>query len=418
MPNAGRFTWLVAMGALLVFGSSARAVTCCPFCSAPSQTMAEQVAQADGVCLVQWVKGQPATEQDPGTTTYEIVQVTKGPKDSVRKGDRITLSRHRNGKPGDLFLLMGTRLGKANTIEWGSPSEITEPAYQYVAQSPSPEMPAAKRLAYFVNFLEFPDQLISNDAFGEFANASYKDIAAIAPKMPRDKIRNWITRPETPPTRLGVYGMLLGLCGKPEDAKVLAEKIAPNSEDYRLGVDGMISGYLLLTGTPGLDNIDTWKIKDQKVAFSETYAAIMALRFMHDFAGGKIANERILQSIRLVLDRPDQADLIIVDLARWNDWSIQDRLMQLYGKATPGVKRAIISYMLASTKAKPGTSEKTADATASLGAVTASGAQSPVTASSDESKINYVDRGKKYLEELRKRDPRRVKDAERFFFPN
>src|SRR5579862_9050802 len=91
--------------------------TACPFCSAPSQTMAEQVAQADGVCLVEWVNGVPAKEQDPGSSTYEVLRVVKDAKEAVRKGDRLVLARYRTGKKGDLFLLMGTRAGKGNALD-------------------------------------------------------------------------------------------------------------------------------------------------------------------------------------------------------------------------------------------------------------------------------------------------------------
>jgi hypothetical protein len=411
---------LLAAGLCLAASVATQAIGC-PFCSAPSQTLAEQVAQADSVCLVQFVKGEPAKDQDPGTSTYEVLQVVKSPKDAVKKGDHINLARYRAGKSGDLFLVMGTRAGKENAIEWGSPTEITEPAFAYVAQAPAPEMPTTKRLKYFVRFLEFPDQLVANDAFGEFANAPYKDIAAVASILPRDKIRAWLTRPETPQVRLGLYGMLLGLCGNDSDAKLLAERIAPNSDEFRIGLDGMISGYLLLTGNPGLDNIDDWKFKvhaGKKAAFSETYAAMMGLRFMWQYAGGKISNERLQQSMRILLDQPELADLVIADLARWKDWSVQERLMSLYGKGDyniPSIKRSIIRYMLASTDTK-GDAGPPTGATAG----TASGAQSTGgTASGNvpaEANLESAARGKKYLEDLRKRDPRTVKEAERFFF--
>jgi hypothetical protein len=381
--------------------------------------MAEQVAQADGVCLVAWVDGKAATDQDPGKSTYEIMQVVKGSKEGIAKGDRVTLARYRAGKKGDLFLLMGTRSGRGTGVEWGSPTEITEPAFNYVAQAPLPEVPAAKRLAYFVKFLEFPDQLVSNDAYAEFANAPYKDIAAVASKLPREKIRTWITRPETPQPRLGLYGMLLGLCGNDEDAQVLGQKISQKTEDFRIGIDGMISGYLLLTGSAGLNHIDDWKFKDRTVPFSETYAAMMGLRFMWQYAGGKISNERLMQSMRILLARPELADLVIADLARWNDWSVQERLMEIYGKGDyniPSIKRAIIRYMLASTQAKPAATE----ATAVPG--TASGAKSnggPAAGNPPhDAWHDYAERGKRYLEQLRKRDPKTVKEAERFFFVN
>lgn len=398
MRQIVRVSSLVAAGFALLAASATDSVAC-PFCSAPSQTMAEQVAQADGVCLVEWTGGTQAAEQDPGQSTYEILQIVKAPKDSVAKGDRVTLARYRAGKKGDLFLLMGTRSGKGNGIEWGSPTEVTESSFNYVAQAPGPEVPAQKRLLYFVKFLEFPDQLVANDAYAEFANAPYKDIAAVAGKLPHEKIRQWLVRPETPQPRLGLYGMMLGLCGDKADAKVLAEKISEKSADFRIGIDGMISGYLLLTGSNGLEHIDEWKFKDRKAAFSETYAAMMGLRFMWQYASGRIPNERLMQSMRILLERPELADLVIADLARWNDWSVQERLMDIYGKGDyniPSIKRAIIRYMLTSTQSKPSGDGKSAT----------------------DINNQYVERGKKYVEQLRKRDPKTVKEAERFFFVN
>ncbi len=117
-------------------------------------------------------------------------RIVKAPKESVAKGDRVTLARYRAGKKGDLFLLMGTKSGRGNGIDWGSPTEITESSFNYVAQAPTPEVPVSKRLTYFVRFLEFPDQLISNDAYAEFANAPYKDIEAVASKLPHEKSGN------------------------------------------------------------------------------------------------------------------------------------------------------------------------------------------------------------------------------------
>ena len=40
--------------------------------------------------------------------------------------------------------------------------------------------------------------------------------------------------------------------------------------------------------------------------------------------------KRILQGLHHVLERPELADLIIPDLARWEDWSQADRLAQLF----------------------------------------------------------------------------------------
>jgi hypothetical protein len=289
-------------------------------------------------------------------------------------------------------MLLGT---KGTVIEWGSPLEVTEASFQYISQAPSPETDPVTRLRYFIKFLEFPDSLVSTDAYGEFANAPYKVIAPVAKDLPREKIRKWITDPQTPPNRLGLYGLMLGLCGNEEDSKVMADKINEKSQDFRIGIDGVMSGYLLLTGTKGLDVIDETKLRNKEAPFSETYAAMQALRFMWTYADQKIEKERLRASMRMLLDRPELADLVIADLARWEDWTVQDKLMTLYGREeynVPSIKRAIVRFMLASAKFKP--------------------------AAGSEAEPERVTKGKKHLATLRTTDPKTVADAERFFFAN
>ncbi len=398
-----------------------RVVISCPFCSAPSLTLTAQVAQSDAVAMVQWVEGQKAVEGKPGSTTYEVLQVVKRPavtntaakntgraNEILKKGGRVALARYRAGQKGDLFMLMGIM---GTVIEWGRPLEVTETSFNYVAQAPSPEVTTQKRLAYFLKFLEFPDQLIANDAFAEFANAPYKDMAPLSKIMPRERIRKWVVAAETPQTRLGLYGLLLGLCGTPEDALLMEKKITEPTADFRLGIEGVMSGYLLLTGAKGLDLVDLTKLRNtsvvdkngefvldekgqkKQIPFSETYAAMKALRFMWTYGDGRIKKERLRQSMRILLDRPKLADLVIADLARWKDWSVQDRLMKLYGADEyniPSIKRSIVRYMLASTKDTPaGGNVKTPP---------------------------HVVKGKEHLAALRKKDPRTVREAERFFF--
>lgn len=197
MVEAWRFKTAIAIAAVLMTTVAASAARCCPFCSAPSLTMAEQLAQADAAVLVQWVGGMKATDKSAGETVYEIRQIVRNHKGELKVKDRVTLPRYRESKVGDLFLLVGS---KGASIEWGSPLEVTETSFNYVAQAPSPEVPASKRLGYYVRFLEYPDQMIANDAYGEFANAPYADITQLSDKLPREQIRGRITNPQTPAT--------------------------------------------------------------------------------------------------------------------------------------------------------------------------------------------------------------------------
>ncbi|MCA9075261.1 MAG: hypothetical protein KDA93_09530 [Planctomycetaceae bacterium] len=377
--------------ALVVCTALPVAALACPFCSAPSLTLSEQVAQADVSVLVQWAKGKQGDSEagDVGSTTYKIVEVMNAGDQSLAKGDDIELPRYRSGKEGDLFLLLGT---KGTELEWGSPIEITETGFNYVRQAPSPEAAALVRLTYFVQFLEYPDELISNDAYAEFANAPYKDIVPLANELPREQVREWLEDDDVAPTRLGLYGMLLGLCGNSEDAALMKEMILHTTNDFRLGIDGVMGGYLLLTGEEGLAVIDEHKLANRDVAFSETYAAMQALRFMWTY-GDRIDKERLRESMRILLDRAELADLVIADLARWEDWSIIDRLMKLYGAEgyeIPSIKRAIVRYMLVASKNKP----------------------------EDGQDDLHVAKAEEYLNQLREQDPKTVQQAERFFFVN
>jgi len=439
-----------AVAAAMLVVSATPSTTACPFCSAPSLTLSEQLEQADAVVLAKWVAATPSKGQTGGTTTYELVSVLKAVKETPAKkldenvgtaeqaqvsagsatnegdektadtkkparvnlepGEKITLVRFRAGKKGDQFLLTGSG---TDVIEWSSPLEVTDASYDYIAHLPKPSQPARERLAYFMKSLEHPEQLISNDAYGEFANAPYKEIAPTSDLMPREQLRGWLTSADTPSTRIGLYGLMLGLCGTSDDASLMEQQILQPSEDFRLGIDGLMSGYLLLTGIEGLDRIDAWKLsakyildvdgnpilddKGEKtpLPFSETYSAMQALRFMWTYAEGRIPKERLRESMRLLLDRPELADLVIADLARWRDWSMQDRLMDLYGAEEyniPSIKRAIVRYMLVGSKFKP--------------------------KGKDDKPPAHVEKAKKNLDQLREQDPKTVSDAERFFFIN
>ncbi len=434
--NALRTIALTTLLSLSLVSATAHSAHCCPFCSAPSLTLTEQLTQADAAVLVQWVDGKPPEEKAAGSTTYMVVEVARGPKDKIKKDEKITVPRFRAGKKGDLFLLTGV---KDKEIDWQAPLEVSEASYQYIVQAPSSETPTAKRLEYFLKFMEFPDQLVSNDAYGEFANAPYEDILKIRGKMDRTKIAKWLTSKETSATRIGLYGLLLGLCGQPEDAEVMRKKIEEKTEDFRLGIDGVTSGYLLLTGGDGLDIIDKTKLRDKKAPFSETYAAMQALRFMWSYGNDRITKERLRQSMRELLDRPELADLVVADLARWEDWSIQDRLMSLYGEGDyniPSIKRAIVRYLLTAAKVNPPKANppKFDDPKKTDNSVAANSPKPeelPATTKSDLPKGDdpknsdsakpielpaHVLQARANLEALREKDPKTVKDAERFFF--
>jgi hypothetical protein len=392
--------------AIFVAAMPLAAVLACPLCT-PSETLTEKLTKSDAAVLVRWIETQKPMGGNLGSASYEVLRVLKAPpfETSVKPGLRISVDRYRDAKPGDLFLLFAPKPPMpeksdapvaARPLQWrNDPQEITQVGYDYLEQAPAADIPVTKRLEYFLKFLEHPDQTIANDAYAEFANAPYEDITPLAAQLPREKLRKWIVDPETSPTHLGLYGLMLGLCGNDDDLRLMEAKILekPIADVDRLGIDGVTSGYLLLAKEKGLDLVDRTKLRDKDIPFGETYAAMQALRFVWQYAEGAIPKDRLRRSMRILLDRPELADVVIADLTRWQDWSIQDRLVELYGFDEYNVfevKRAIVFYLYHSTKDVP-----------------PGGEELPAHAA----------KGKKLLAQLEEKDPKGVRDALRQLMP-
>jgi len=277
----------------------------------------------------------------------------RDPLKTLKVGATLTLPRYRLGKVGDLSLLFGT---KGVSLEW-APMPMTAAGFKYIKEAPSPDLPTPQRLKYYLNYLEHPDTGIAGDAFGEFGNSKYEDILQIVNDFPHDKLQSWVVGPKPVESmRRGLYGLMLGLCGTDDDAKKMEAMIMTTTTDFRMGLDGIMAGYLLLSKDKGLAVLEKTKFMNPKETFSETFYAIQAVRFMWTHAKDKFEAERLRESLRILLDRPDIADLIISDLARWKDWSSMDRLMKLYGKedyGLPAFKRATVRFMLAASKDRP-----------------------------------------------------------------
>ncbi len=365
--NSMRFLKSVAIACALAAGVTSalqQTASACPFCDAPQLTMAEMIDQSDHLLLAKWVSGERPTPESAGSVNFEIVEVGRSQEDLLKAGQVITLPFYITGEVDQQFALMGPG---TDYLNWQQPIEVTKNSWDYLRECPAPEKDPErreKRLAWFLQYLEHPELLVSNDAYGEFAAAPYKTIRPLREQFPREKLKEWLKDSETPVTRIALYGMMLGLCGEAEDAQILEDIIMNVDTDFRLGLEGIMSGYVMITGEEGLKKLEAAKIHqttyvdndgmEQKLPFSETYATVNTLRFLKRYEPDCVPFERLAASMYLLLDRPELSDLIIADLARWQDWSVQDRLMKMFDEEPfqiPSIKRAIVRYMLACEKA-------------------------------------------------------------------
>jgi hypothetical protein len=237
-------------------------------------------------------------------------------------------------------------------IAWSTPMKVSEKAISYLRGLETLPEKGADRLAYFQSFLEDDDNTLARDAYDEFARAPYSEIIDLKDRIDHDQVVAWIKTPEIPANRRRLYLVLLSVCGGDKDVAMLEDMLRSDDRKTRAGLDAMIGCYLTLTGPQGMPLIEDLFLKNKEAEYADTYAAIMALRF-HGTETDIIPRERILGGLRHMLQRPQLADLIIPDLARWEDWSQVDQLVKLFKEADDSsswVRVPVINYLRACPK--------------------------------------------------------------------
>lgn len=339
----------------------------CPFCSAVSLTFAQEIAQSEAAVIAKLVESPPAAALGPGAEgplpkgKFEVVEAIKG-------GDLVAAAGHTGdgAKPieaivledkplGTLFLLMAI---EPERLLWSSPIRLSDRSVIYIKALGSLPEKGPDRLAFFMKHLEDEDESLARDSYDEFAVAPYEDLKGLADRMDSTQLLTWIEDPKVQANRRRLYATMLGVCGTKEDAKRIADIIAgkgPAAEhsEVRGGLDAMIACYVALEGAAALDLVDELFLKRQggekEIPFTETYAAVMALRFLGE-ESDLVSRERVLESLRHLLDEPKLADLVIADLARWEDWSAIDRLVTIFKEAKQDnifVREPIVNYLRA-----------------------------------------------------------------------
>ncbi len=330
--------------AMLVTFTVASVAVACPFCSAVALTFTEEIDQNDVAVLANLV-GPLSDKEDEQYSIFEVATVLKGEKFLEGK-QKITALFFGKQPPGTQFLLMGAVEGK---ISWGMPIAMTERSAKYVRQLPKLPAKGAERLVFFQDYLEDADELLARDAFDEFARADYEDVKNLKPNMKRDKYLAWVNDPNVPASRRRGYFTLLGVCGKPDDAEMIRGMLTAKTDEPQTGVDAALACFLTLKGEAGLPFVESMYLANKDAEYTDTYAAIMALRF-HGQSENIISHDRLVESLRLLLNRPDVADLVIPDLARWKDWESMDRLVELFKNSDQKkswVRIPVVQYLLA-----------------------------------------------------------------------
>jgi hypothetical protein len=332
-------------GLISVWGVQALA---CPFCSATSQTFSEEIGTMDVAVIAKLVKVPPPTEKagdEIQKATFEITQVLKG-DGLVKAGEKFDTLYFGDGSTGKSFLVMGISPPK---IMWSTPLPLSERAIKYLGQILTLPKEGPERLVFFQQHLEDEDEMLARDAYDEFARAPYAQVKAIKEQIDLEQVVAWIKSPEIPASRRRLYLVMLGIAGDEKQLPMLEEYMKSSDRKAKAGLDALVACYLTLKGEAGLPLVEELFLANKKSDYADTYAAIMAIRF-HGSEGGVIDQKKLVKSLHHMLERPELADLVIPDLAKWQDWEAMERLFELYKTAdekNSWVRVPVINYLRA-----------------------------------------------------------------------
>ncbi len=326
-------------------------VSVCPFCSSINPTVAEQLETHDAVVVVKLTKLPPPADDDDyelPKATFEVVELLKG-EAYIHSGATIEAVLIGQFELGGQFMLMGV---DPPSMAWTTAIPTSDRVVEYFKKIPSLPPAGPDRLAYFQDFFEDEEVVLANDAYDEFALSSYADVIALKDRMKHDKIIEFISDENVLESRKRLYFTLLGVCGTESDVPFLESMLAEENREKRPGLDSMAACYLRIRGPEGLPFIEKLFLSNLNAEYIDVFSIIQALRF-HTTECDIISKGRVAESMRLVLDHPKIADIVIPDLARLEDWSIVDRLAEMFRTAegeTKWVRTPIASYMFACPK--------------------------------------------------------------------
>jgi len=344
--------WLMATSRAAHGGHVAVAISAignvlgCPFCGTGSQTFTEEIGSMDVAVIAKITKLPPRSSKagdEIEKATFEITQVLKG-DGLVKVGETFDTLYFGDGTIGKPFMVTGIDPPK---VMWSTPLPVSDRAITYLASIMKLPATGPDRLVFFQNHLEDEDEMLARDAYDEFARAPYDEVKGLRPRMNYEQIVTWIKNPEIPASRRRLYLVMLGVCGSEKDLPMLEGFIKSSDRKAKSGLDSLIACYLTLKGEDGLPLIEQLYLANEKADYADTYAAIMALRF-HGTDGGVIDKKRLTKSFHHMLARPELADLVIPDLAKFEDWEVMDKLFDLFKNANEKnswVRVPVINYL-------------------------------------------------------------------------
>jgi hypothetical protein len=216
-----------------------------------------------------------------------------------------------------------------------TPSELTERQWR-------------ERLALVVPYLEHPEPLAADIAYGEVSRAPYVAMRSLRSLLQAARITRWLDDPNLA-SRRSTYTLLLGIAGGADDAAGLERRLdtAWRSGDAA-NLAAMLAADLELRGPSRVDFIEQRYFADRDRTMPEIEAALLALS-VHGGADAAVPRVRVIAAYRrFIRERKPMAGFVAQELADWGSWdATPDYVALLTSDAVkdPASHFAIVNYL-------------------------------------------------------------------------
>jgi hypothetical protein len=392
------------MGAVALVLCMASSLLPCPFCSALSNTLSQEIKESQwaslAVCIepadikddakppihrfrlvnrlktptikvndqrskdgVDVIDPQPNQRQDAQPSTVDQTSLTlpsvalsnvaksepSAVTAEVKLAEIVEVYSLYQYKANQLVLLLGDTTD--DVTAWSASEPLSNTAQDYLKQLVKlRDKEGENRLRFFLPFLKSADKLIATDAYNEFALASLELMNGLKPHLNVRDVVAVIENPQTTSELRRLYWTLLGICGSSKELAVVERAMKTNLAHGNgdIGMDAVFSCYLVLGGEKALESLEREYLSNPNSSYTNCFALVTALR-VHAEQIKTIDSKRISQSFHLTLHRGSVAELVIPDLARWEDWTVIDQLVELYSLPANGERQSykipIVNYL-------------------------------------------------------------------------
>ena len=286
----------------------------------------EEYRQAQFVLVVRVVKNWT----DDGKKFFTDLAIDEVLKSHDSVTNRKTISVERNIRVKSQFIVFGEALKDSFDLFKGMENSPDGALKEYLLGAIKlKDKKIEDRLRYCFDHLENTSLQVASDAHLEFAQASAKEIRAMAKTLPADKIAAWVRDAKTDAGRRQFYGFLLGYCGTAEDGKMLRSMIGESVRSTDGDITGFLKGHVMLQPKEGWDFVRLL-LADDTQPYRIRHDAMHVANFLRSDRADLIDSKALTDGVSLVLDHPDLAARGVDFLRRVKAWDRTDQVLGLY----------------------------------------------------------------------------------------